>query len=134
MADPERKKLFGLITLPGWLLFAWSLFWGVVDWLGRLQLLRDSWPFLKDTAQRIAPPSVNGPIFLLSAVWILAFVFVLPPLARKWGTGRAVAFVLSTIGTAAIVLGIAQGQREIARINQNYHTTHTVPATVRTPK
>jgi len=124
MDEPVRKKLFGIITLPAWLLVIWSVFWGIIDWLGRLQLLHDYWPFLRETAQRIAPPSVNVPAFVLSAVWILMFLFVVPPLAQKWGTGKAFAFLMTTIGGAALVLGIVEGQKEINKINQDYHRTH----------
>lgn len=122
MDDPERKKLFGTIALPGWLLLAWSVFWGIVDWLGRLQLLHDFWPFLKKTAEQIAPSNVNVPVFALSLVWVLGFCFVLPPLARKWGRGKAIAGLMTSVGAVALLIGILQGQDEIDKINRNYHT------------
>jgi hypothetical protein len=51
----ELGGVFGTIALPGWLLLAWSVFWGIVDWLGRLQLLHDYWPFLKKTQNKLLP-------------------------------------------------------------------------------
>jgi hypothetical protein len=121
----ELGGVFGTIALPGWLLLAWSVFWGIVDWLGRLQLLHDYWPFLKKTAEQIAPSNVNVPVFALSLVWVLGFCFVLPPLARKWGRpGKAIAGLMTSVGAVALLIGILQGQDEIDKINRNYHMTH----------
>src|SRR5580698_11251936 len=64
------------------------------------------------------------PVFALSLVWVLGFCFVLPPLARKWGPGKAIAGLMTSVGAVALLIGILQGQDEIDKINRNYHMTH----------
>ena len=123
MGDSEHK-IFGKFVLPAWLALAWSGFWATVDWLGRLQLLHDYWPFLKETAEKIAPPNINVPVFSVSLVWILTFTFVLPPLARRLGPGKAIVGLLMSFGAVALALGIVQGQDEIGKINRNYNKAH----------
>jgi hypothetical protein len=118
MGDSEGK-MFGKFVLPAWLVLAWSGFWAIVDWMGRLQLLHDYWPLLKETTEKIAPPKINVPLFILSLSWILAFFFVIPPLARRWGPGKAIAGLMASLGAVALVLGILQGQGEIDKINRN---------------
>ncbi|HLW52944.1 MAG TPA: hypothetical protein VKW06_08875 [Candidatus Angelobacter sp.] len=121
--NPQRKKLFGILSIPGWLGVLVEILHLAedVDWI------TDKFPLLMRFVNHVIPAGVDYPVLILSASWILAFLIVGPRLARRVGPAKATATILIPLFLAAFVIGLMRGGEEIDRPKSGAHGK-TTPA------
>jgi hypothetical protein len=110
----ERPKLYGILAVPGFIVIVGESLHFIED----VYFVRQHFGWVADVAEQLLPSKTNTPALILGIAWAIGFLFVVPPLAKRYGIGKALFIVATPIIVAALLMGALEAQKAIDDMNR----------------
>ena len=116
------RRLFELLSLPGWLSALWGAFWKVIGWLGNIQFVHDNWRWVEQLSFFKAASLGNIPL-LLGIIWLIVVLLWGDELRERFEPWK-----IAAIGAAALVLVTGVVDVAFSVSNKSTEAQATIPS------